>query len=140
RRPRPEGESSPADYHDRPPINFHDGIAVGDIVESDLGIATANSIVRGIFAGTYQDVHGVLLYQHGKLVLEEYFYGYNAQRPHQLRSATKSVVSALAEIAIDRGAIAGVRDPVLPAMFYLSYDHPDPRKAAMTLGDFLSMR
>ena len=35
-------------------------------------------------------------YQDGKLVLEEYFYGYNAQRPHQLRSTTKSVVSALA--------------------------------------------
>src|SRR6202041_3319674 len=121
RRPRPEGESSPADYHDRPPINFHDGIAVGDIVESDLGIATANSIVRGIFAGTYKDVHGVLLYQHGKLVLEEYFYGYSVGRQHQLRSATKSVVSALAGIAIDHGAIKGADEPVLPLMSYASY-------------------
>lgn len=138
-RPRPKGESSPADYHYRLPSNLHDGIAVGDIAESDLGIATANSIVRGIFAGTYQDVHGVLLYQHGKLVLEEYFYGYNAQRPHQLRSATKSIVSALAGIAIDRGAIAGVQEPVLPQMSYSGYQNPNPRKAAITLDDFLSM-
>ena len=94
-RPRPKGEDSPADYHYRPPSDLHDGILVGDISESDLGIETANLIVRGILAGTYQDVHSVLLYQHGKLVLEEYFYGYNAERPHQLRSATKTIVELL---------------------------------------------
>ena len=66
-----------------------------------LELVTANAIVRAILNGTYKDVHSVLLYQDGKLVLEEYFYGYNAQRTHQLRSATKSVVSALAGIAID---------------------------------------
>jgi CubicO group peptidase (beta-lactamase class C family) len=136
-RPRPKG--SPADYSYRPPANLHDGIAVGDIAGSDLGVATANTIVRAILAGTYEDVHSILLYQRGKLVLEEYFYGYDAQRPHQLRSATKSVVSALAGIAIDRGAVSGVNERVLPHMRYSSYEHPDPRKAAMTLGDFLAM-
>jgi CubicO group peptidase (beta-lactamase class C family) len=95
--------------------------------------------VRAILDGTYKDVHSVLLYQDGKLVLEEYFYGYNAQRTHQLRSATKSVVSTLAGIAIDRGAFTGVDERVMPAMSYTSYANPDPRKAAMTLGDFLSM-
>jgi len=56
-----------------------------------------------------------------------------------MRSATKSVVSALAGIAIDRGALSGVNEPVLPEMRYSSYANPDPRKAAITLGDFLSM-
>ncbi|HEX4007663.1 MAG TPA: serine hydrolase [Acidobacteriaceae bacterium] len=138
-RPRPSGKDSPADYRYRPPANLHDGIAVGNIARSGLGVATANSIVQAILAGTYKDVHSVLLYQHGKLVLEEYFYGYSAQRPHQLRSATKSVVSALAGIAIDRGALSGVDERVLPQMRYATYDHPDPRKAGMTLGDFLAM-
>lgn len=137
--PRPKGEDSPADYRYRPPANLHDGIAVGNIARSDLGVATANAIVRGILAGTYKDVHSVLLYQRGKLVLEEYFYGYSVERPHQLRSATKSVVSALAGIAIDRGALSGVNEKVLPQMRYASYANPDPRKAAMTLGDFLEM-
>lgn len=137
--PRPKGEDSPSDYHYHPPADLHDGIAVGDIAKSDLGVSTANAIVRGILSGTYQDVHGVILYQHGKLVLEEYFYGYSAERSHQLRSATKSIVSALAGIAIDRGAIPGPKEPVLPHMSYASYQNPDPRKAAMTLGDFLSM-
>src|SRR5665213_1541087 len=138
-RPRPTEQDSPADYRYHSPVNLHDGIAVGDIAHSDLGIATANAIVRGVLGGTYKDVHGILLYQHGKLVLEEYFYGYNAQRPHQLRSATKSVVSALAGIAVDRGALFGAGEAVLPRMGYASYANPDPRKKAMTLGNFLSM-
>jgi CubicO group peptidase (beta-lactamase class C family) len=137
--PRPKREDSPTDYYYRAPSDLYDGISVGNISESELGIEKANSIVRGILAGTYQDIHSVLLYQHGKLVLEEYFYGYNARRPHQLRSATKTIVGALAGIAIDRGAIAGVQEPVLPHMSYSSYNNPEPRKASITIGDFLSM-
>jgi CubicO group peptidase (beta-lactamase class C family) len=133
--PRPKGQ----DYRYHPPADLHDGIAVGDLTRSDLGVATANAIVRAILDGTYKNVHSVLLYQHGKLVLEEYFYGYRAERTQQLRSATKSIVSALAGIAIDRGALSGVNARVLPLMRYQSYAHNDPRKAAMTLDNFLSM-
>ena len=138
-RPRPKGQDSPEDYRYHRPADQHDGLAVGDIAQSDLGVDTANAIVSAILDGTYKRVHSVLLYQRGKLVLEEYFYGYSAGRTQQLRSATKTVVSTLAGIAIDRGALTGVNERVLPLMSYQSYDHPDPRKAAMTLDNFLSM-
>jgi len=138
-RPRPNGQDRPSDYRYHTPANLHDGLAVGNIARSDLGVATGEAIVRGILDGTYKDVHSVLLYQRGHLVMEEYFYGYSVQRPHQLRSATKSVVSTLAGISIDRGALSGVDERVVPQMSYPSYANPDPRKAAMTLGDFLSM-
>ena len=138
-RVRPKGQDSPADYRYHPPLDLHDGIGVGDIARSDLGIGTANTIVRGVLDGTYKDVHSVLLYQRGKLVMEEYFYGYNVQRPHQLRSATKSVVSILAGIAIDQGAITGVNERVLPHVSYTSYANADPRKVTMTIDNFLSM-
>jgi hypothetical protein len=75
--PRPKGQDKDYRYH--PPADLHDGIAVGDIALSGLGTATADAIVRGILEGAYKDVHGVLLYQHGKLVMEEYFYGYDVQ-------------------------------------------------------------
>jgi CubicO group peptidase (beta-lactamase class C family) len=136
--PRTKGKE-PLNYQYKPPVDMHDGIAVGDIARSPLGTVTANEIVRAILDGTYKDVHSVLLYQDGKLVLEEYFYGYNAQRTHQLRSGTKSVVSALAGIAIDQRALSGVNERVLAAMSYSSYANPDPRKTAITVGDFLSM-
>ncbi len=137
--PRREGQTFPSDYQYNSPADMHDGLAVGDIARSDLGVATAETILRAILDGTYKDVHSVLLYQNGKLVMEEYFYGYNAERPHQLRSATKSVVSALTGIAMDLGAISGVKERVLPQMGYSSYANPDPRKAAIRIGDFLSM-
>ncbi len=133
--PRSKGTT----YHYHPPTDLHDGIPVASIAQSDLGEATADAIVHGILDGTYQDVHSILLYQHGHLVMEEYFYGYNATRQHQLRSATKSVVSALAGIAIDRGALTGVNELVLPHMSYTTYANPDPRKSKITLGNVLSM-
>jgi CubicO group peptidase (beta-lactamase class C family) len=138
-RPRPPGEDSPAGYRYHIPVDLHDGIPVGDIAASSLDSAIAATIVGGVLDGTYPDVHSILLFQRGRLVMEEYFYGYTAQRQHQLRSATKSVVSALAGIAIDQGKIAGASERVLPQMRYTSYEHPDPRKSAMTLGNFLSM-
>jgi CubicO group peptidase (beta-lactamase class C family) len=136
--PRAQGQD-PTNYQYKPPADLHDGIAVGDIARSPLGAVTATAIVRAILDGTYKDVHSVLLYQDGKLVLEEYFYGYNVLRTHQLRSETKSFVSALAGIAIDRRAISGVNERVMPAMSYSSYANPDPRKTAITVGNFLSM-
>ena len=103
-RPRPAGLDSPDAYRYHPPADAHDGIPVGDIAKTELGVATANAVVRGILDGTYKDVHSVLLFQHGHLVMEEYFYGFTAARRHQFPSVTKSLVSALAGIAIDRGA------------------------------------
>lgn len=64
-----------------------------------------------------------------------------AKRPPDLRSATKSVTALLIGIAIDRGAIPSVKSKV---MDLLPTRRPafeaDPRKAAMTLEDLLTMR
>lgn len=136
--PWPKGQGA-SSYAYKPPADMHDGIAVGDMARSSFGTETANAIVRSILDGTYKDVHSVLLYQDGKLLLEEYFYGYTARRPHQMRSATKSIVSTLAGIAIDQHAISGVSERVLPVMSYTSYANPDPRKELISLNDFLSM-
>ena len=135
--PRPNGDLS---YSYNVPTDRHDGLAVGDIAQSDLGADAAAKIAAGILNETWSDVHSVLLYQHGKLVYEEYFYGYDWQHPHQLRSATKSIVSTLAGIALDQHAISSVNEPVLAHMQYKSYDNPDPRKAKITLRDMLTMQ
>jgi CubicO group peptidase (beta-lactamase class C family) len=128
------------DYRYQVPPSRNDGIVVGDLRDSDIGLAAGEKIVRGILDETWRDVHGVLLYQHGKLVMEEYFYGYDIDRTHQMRSATKSIVGALAGIAIDRGAIPGAGEAALPLLTYATYDNPDPRKSRITLGDLLAMR
>ena len=131
---RPAGEV----FKYEPPLDRHDGIAVGDIAKTPLGIATAQQIVAKIANETYPGVHSVLLYQRGKLVMEEYFYGYDVNRQQQLRSATKSVVSAVAGIAIDHGALT-LDTKALDVLKLTKSAHPDPRKAQITVRDFLTM-
>ncbi len=131
---RPAGEV----YHYRAPVDRHDGIAVGDIARTTLGVATARQIVAKVVHGTYPGVHSVLLYQGGRLVMEEYFYGYDVNRQQQLRSATKSVVSAIAGIAIDHGALT-LDTRALDVLKLAKFANPDPRKAQITVRDFLTM-
>lgn len=142
--PRPPGpDGRPARYAYRPPPDLGDGLAAGDLAAAGLDRALAEQLVGRVLDGTYADVDAVLVYRRGRLVLEEYFHGYDAARPHQLRSATKSVVAALVGAAVDRGALAGEGERVLPRLPYgplAAYAHPDPRKAALTLGDLLTMR
>lgn len=132
---RPPGEI----YRYARPVDRHDGLATGDIARTPLGVATAKAIVAGVATGAYPGVHGVLLYQNGKLVLEAYFYGYDAERQQQLRSATKSVVSAVAGIAIDHGALR-TDTPALGRLRLATYANPDPRKPKITVRDFLTMQ
>ena len=79
------------------------------------------------------DVHAVVIARHGKLVFEQYFagldqpwgkpegrYDYDATTGHDLRSASKSVVSLLVGIAIDRKLIASVNQPVVKSFPELS--------------------
>jgi CubicO group peptidase (beta-lactamase class C family) len=127
-------------YRYRPPQAAGDGITTGDAATSTLKPATLERVVQGVLDGTWPDVHSVLVYHQGRLILEEYFYGYRAERPHQMRSATKSVVSALAGIAASRPGGTALTSPVLARLPYTAYDHPDPRKQQITLEHLLTMR
>ena len=122
------------------PRDVRDGIAVGDLSSVGLETAVAMRLVSRVVDGTYPDVHSVLVHRRGRLVMEEYFYDYDGDRPHQLRSLTKSVVSILAGLAIDRGLLESDTALVMKHLPYEGYANPDPRKAQLTLRDLLTMR
>ena len=54
------------------------------------------------------NIHSVLIARHGVLLLDAYRYPYTPDTPHELRSVTKSVLSALVGIALDRGYLASL--------------------------------
>jgi CubicO group peptidase (beta-lactamase class C family) len=86
-------------------------------------------------------LHALLVVRHGRLVVEEYFNGWRADRLHTLQSVTKSFTSALVGIAIARGEFKGVDEKVLdffPGMTGIA--NMDERKAALRLEDILTMR
>lgn len=59
--------------------------------------------VQGI--GELEGVRGLLIARRGRLVAERYFRGSAGDRPHNLKSASKSVLSALAGLAIEQGLL-----------------------------------
>ena len=84
-------------------------------------------------------LHGMLVLRHGFIVEEDYWPPYGPGTPHELYSCTKSFVSALTGIAIQRGYLGDVSDKVLPYFADRPLAHPDPRKAGITLANLLTM-
>lgn len=96
-------------------------------------------------------VHAILIERSGRLVYEEYFDGFDerwgtsiggvsitAATLHDLRSVTKSVVSALVGIAVGEGAIASLDQPVVEWFpEYPELNTPDRRR--VTLAHVLTM-
>jgi len=89
----------------------------------------------------YENIHGILIIKDGKLVFEEYFYGYRLDSRHNVASVTKSVTSLLAGIAIERGDLGGVDEEIL-AFFpeYLPFTPSEGLAESITVEDLLTMR
>ena len=95
---------------------------------------------ESIRAGDFKQITSVLLARGGKLAFERYFDAEGAEGLRNTRSATKTVTGMLVGIAIDRGLLPGVNARVLD--FFPDkqpLQNPDPRKAQITVEDFLTM-
>ena len=93
-----------------------------------------------VAAGTYQTITSVLIARDGKLVHERYYDGGGPEQRRNTRSATKTVTAMLVGAAVARGKLKGVEAPVTPLLAaYGPFDNPDPRKAAITVEDLLTM-
>lgn len=136
--PRPPGSDGKSSrYRCAAPMAADDGIRVSPPGSGTLSCDAAAAVVHGILDGPYADVRSVLVHHRGRLLLEEYFYGYEPARPHQMRSLTKSVISLLAAAAIDRGLLHP-DEPVLPRLGSGNVANADPRKTRISLSDMLS--
>jgi CubicO group peptidase (beta-lactamase class C family) len=138
---------TPAEPHYvyRPPIAEADGWRTAALDAAGLDTARISALVQKILDAdpwpqTAPLVQGLLIARHGRLVLEEYFYGFDKERPHDLRSGGKTLASVLAGIAIDHGAKFGPQTPVT-SLFpeYASFANPDPRKSLMTVEHLMTM-
>ena len=95
---------------------------------------------QSIRAGEFKQVTSVLVARRGRLAYEAYFDAEGAEGLRNTRSATKTVTGMLIGIAIERGLLSGVEARVLD--FFPERQpllNPDPRKAQITVEDFLTM-
>ncbi len=143
--------------HAAPP----DGCGVPAARDDGWPVASANDdklIDRGALCrmadrlvASNANVHAVLVAHGGKLVFERYFKGsdeingrrvesvaFDADRLHNIKSVSKSVASLALGIAIDRGLIRSVDEPILSFFPELS-DLRSPEKDRLRLAHALTM-
>lgn len=82
----------------------------------------------------------LLIVRHGYLVFEEYYHGFHQNSYFSISSATKSVVSMLIGLALDRGMLTSLDQPVLDFFLEYAVSEQDPRKRALTLRHLLSLQ
>jgi CubicO group peptidase (beta-lactamase class C family) len=95
--------------------------------------------LQAIRDGDYPRVDSVVVVKNNAVIAEGYFNGYSRDTLHDVRSASKSVTSALAGIAIQQG-LFGIDDPIgqyIPQ--FESHANMDDRKRAITFRHLLHM-
>jgi len=107
-------------YTYRVPEKIDDGFETASLSEEGVDPVKINELIPAILENKYKNIHSVLLVKNGRLILEEYFDGYNRKKLHQIRSATKSIGSVLVGIAIDQGFINDANEKIYP--HFKSYD------------------
>jgi CubicO group peptidase (beta-lactamase class C family) len=104
-----------------------------------LAVAGLDSGAIDTAARQLPRLHSLLVSQHGQLMFERYYNGRRVNQPANIKSASKSVISALVGIAIERKLIPDVRTPIVTYFPELATDS-DARKRAITIEDLLTMR
>lgn len=81
---------------------------------SSVGMSSEKlSQLEPLIISQYSNINGIIIARKGKVVFEKYYNGYNADDTFHVASVTKSIISALIGIAIDKGYIKDVDQKVV---------------------------
>jgi len=95
-------------------------------------------LIERVITQKFGRLESLLILKDQKLLLEEYFYGYDRKQLHPIHSCTKSITSLLLGIALDRHNRKNVDQPLLD--FFPQYDSlKTPEKEKITLKHVLTM-
>lgn len=137
------------------PVARDDGWPVASLNEDKLIDRAALCMMADRLASSAANVHSVLVARGGKLVFERYFRGFDeipgriygrrvenvtfdADTLHDMKSVSKSVASLAVGIAIDRGLIRSVNEPIF-SFFPELEDLRSPEKDRIQLFHALTM-
>ncbi len=122
------------------PERTDDGWAVADARSAGWDLTAFATAERQIADGAWKGVTSLVVAHRGALVYERYFNDGARDRLNDTRSLTKSLTALLVGAAIDRGLIPDAQERVSTYFAdHQPFEHPDPRKAAITVEDLLTM-
>ncbi|MCZ0960213.1 serine hydrolase domain-containing protein [Paracoccus benzoatiresistens] len=91
-------------------------------------------------AARLENLRAVAVWSDGREIAARGYHGFTPDDPTNIKSASKSIISALAGIAIAKGDLQGPDQKVAPILRDDLPADPDPRLATVTLGNLLSMQ
>jgi CubicO group peptidase (beta-lactamase class C family) len=137
---------APGPYVYQKPLAEDDGWATASLAEVGMDVQPIRQLVQRILdqepgPESAPAIQGLLVARHGKLVVEEYFQGFDKERPHDLRSAAKSYASVLIGIALDQGAPFTVDTRVISLFpeYKGRLSNLDARKRKLTVAHLMTM-
>lgn len=93
--------------------------------------------LASIIKEEYSNITGIVIVSNGKLAYENYFHQNHPEQAQHIASVTKSILSALIGIAIDKGYIRSVEQNVLD--FFPEYRTDDDVKHQINIRHLLTM-
>lgn len=85
------------------------------------------------------NIHSLMVIRNGHVVLNADFYPYDSNSLHDMASVTKSFMSTLVGIAIGKGLIKGVQQPVIELLPKTTAAVPEPSKKVIRVEHLLTM-
>jgi CubicO group peptidase (beta-lactamase class C family) len=121
------------------PDNLGDGWCVSVPEAEGMSGEALLVTMQQIRDGLYPGVDAMVVARNGCLVAEGYFNGFGPDTRRDLRSASKSITSALTGIAISEGALAAADRVSMDAPGFERAANLDDRKRAITVRNLLDM-
>ncbi len=116
------------------------GVALSTTVVADTALEAEDFSSALTMAERMPRLRSLLVSHDGELIVEEYFNGARPNQTTNVKSVSKTVMSALVGLAIDKGHIEGLDQPISDYYGELLAEIDDPRKADITVGNLLSMQ
>ena len=125
--------------HGRAQQAANDGWPTASPAEVGLSAARLQAIDDAIRSGEFKKITSVLIARHGKLAYDHYFGDFNAASLMDPRSASKTVTSMAAGLAVEQKFLK-LDSPIID--FFPDkqpLQNPDPRKSKIIVEDLLTM-
>lgn len=91
-------------------------------------------------AGRLEPLQAVMIAHRGDVIATQGYHGSSPDQAANIKSASKSIISALVGIAIERGVLTGTDQKIAPLLRDQLPADPDPRLFDITIGHLLSMQ
>ncbi len=107
--------------------------------DNKTSVIELSEMERLISKGSLPNTHSVLISRKGKIIYENYFLGFNAVIPHDMRSASKSISSAIVGVTIDNKLIKSTDQNIYDFLPQEYQKTKDSLKSEITIQSLLTM-